>query len=733
TDASISERVEDLISRMTIEEKIGQMTQLNITMINSTGVQKDVDIVEEKARDFLLNHHVGSFLNGEAVPGKTWYDYSMKLQRIAVEETRLGIPIIYGIDHIHGATYLAGSTVFPQAINLGATFNDEHSRQTGRITVIESADLGHHWNFAPVLDLGRNPLWPRLYETFGESPYVAARHGVAYTEGLQDVPEAEPYVVASTGKHFLGYGDPKSGWDRTPVDLSMQTIYEFHAPAFQASFDAGMKTIMVNSGEINGVPVHGSKVILTDLLRNYMNFEGVVVTDWNDIGKMVDYHYTARDYKEATLQSVLAGIDMSMTPLSLAFNEALIELVAEGSITEERIDESVRRILKLKFELGLFENPYPRNDRFNRIGAKEHRAKALQAAEESIVLLKNDDNVLPLSKSVKILVVGPSANSKRNLAGGWTLAWQGGKEEQYPKEMLTISSALKQRYGKKNVSMLSGTFDEKTYRDAVSKVDVVVAAIGEEPYTEFVGNITSLELPSDQKELIRSLSAFNKPVVGVFVGGRPRIVADVIDDMDAYLFAGLPGFEGAQAIANVLSGDANPSGKLPISYPKYNGHFVPHNHKPSDVYYFNPEEANDIQQGQKSVWQWEFGTGLSYTTFEYSNLSLADTVLSEADYLKAEVTVTNTGNRKGMESVIWYTQDEVGTISRPVKEVKFFEKIELNPGESKTVSFTIFPEKHLSFPSHDGELLLEQGYFNVKVGGMEKRFYLQKNSLAESK
>lgn len=732
SEAPTEERVNNLLSLMTLEEKIGQMTQLNITLINTTGEQRDVVLVEDKARMYLQDHHIGSFLNGEAVPADQWYEYIMGLQKIAVEETRLGIPIIYGIDHMHGASYLKDATIFPHNINLAATFDTEHAKQTGRITALESADLGHNWNFAPVLDLGQNPSWARLYETYGESPYVVSTMGKAYVDGLINNEEMAPYKIAATGKHFLGYSVPKSGWDRTPVDLSDQTIYEFHLPAFQAAIDAGMQTIMVNSSEINGVPVHASKKILTDLLRDKLKFEGVIVTDWDDIGKLVNYHYTARDFTEATEMAVNAGIDMSMTPLSLAFNESMLELVEQGRISEERIDESVRRILTLKFELGLFENPYPRNDRFNRIGSAEHKAKAKAAADESIILLKNENDILPISKETnKILVIGPNAHGKPELAGGWTIGWQGGEPERYPEGMHTVFTALEAEFSNSELTILPYDTPESELISEAEDHDLIITVIGEKPYTEFIGNITSLELPNDQQSLIEAAAKADKPVIGVFIGGRPRIVANVIDDMDAYLWAGLPGFLGADAIADIISGDVNPSAKLPISYPVYEGHFVPHNHKSSDVYFFNPEEANSITQGEKNVWQWPFGYGLSYTDFSYSNLTLSDSTLTADETIQATITVSNTGERAGKESIIWYLQDHVGTITRPVKEVKYFEKISLNPGESQELTFTINAQ-HLGFPDFDGSIKLEEGVFSVIVGGERKEFTLRDNQLTES-
>lgn len=428
----VEARVEDLIRRMTLPEKIGQMTQLDITLINTTGKQRDIFLDENKVRKLIREHHIGSFLNGEAAEAEVWFHFMDRLTRVALEESRLGIPLIYGIDHIHGASYLSGATIFPQGINLGATFEPEHARNTGRITALECADLGHHWCFSPVLDLGVNPQWPRFFETYGEDPLLAARLGEAFVRGMQENEEIAPYIVSATGKHFLGYSDPRSGWDRTPALIPMQQIHEFHRVSFQRAIDAGLRTIMLNSGEINGVPVHASHEIITGLLREKMGFDGVVVTDWDDVRKLTNLHFTAENFTEATYQSVMAGIDMCMTPLTLEFNESMLELVEQGRITEARIDESVRRILRLKFELGLFENPLPRNDRFARIGRPDNRAKALKAAKESIVLLKNERDILPLQSPKQIALFGPSAQSKRNLCGGWTIAWQGGEDDRYP-------------------------------------------------------------------------------------------------------------------------------------------------------------------------------------------------------------------------------------------------------------------------------------------------------------
>jgi len=727
----VAKRVEDLMRRMSLYEKIGQMTQLDITVINTTGEQKDIELDPKKARDMILTHHIGSFLNGEAVPPQTWYNFMNELTRIAVEETRLGIPIIYGIDHIHGAGYLEGATIFPQGINIGATFNHRHAYNAGWVTAMESADLGHHWIFTPILDLGVNPLWARLWETYGEDPCLAGEMGAACVDGLQNNNETAPFKQAATGKHFLGYSDPKAGWDRTPALMPMQQIHEFHRPSFQKVIDAGLKTIMINSGEVNGIPVLASHDILTKLLRDEMGFEGVVITDWDDIGKLVNFHYTADNFKEATFSTVMAGIDMSMTPLHLKFNTSLLELVQEGRISEKRIDESVRRILRLKFELGLFEHPYPRKDRFDRIGSVDNRQMALDAARESIVLLKNENQTLPARKPSRIGVFGPSANSKRNLSGGWTIAWQGGREDQYPDDMHTIFSALREEYPEAEV-LLFGPADmpkgntqnvsnHTSFVDKLNRLDLLIYAGGEEPYCEFAGNITDLRLPGNQVDDLNLLSRSTSPLVLVLVQGRPRLIIDVMDDVDVILFAGLPGFEGSRAISNVISGKMNPCGKMPISYPMNPNHYLPYNHKKSNLYFADPDRANQIVHGNLTTSLFPFGYGLSYTSFEYSDLKLSVPSMDENGSISATVKVTNTGRVDGMETVLWFTSTHVGRITRPVKELKHFEKVSLKPGESVTLAFVITPGL-VSYPDDKGNPILEKGGYSIIVGNQKQEF-----------
>lgn len=711
--APIGQRVEDLLGRMTLEEKVGQMLQLNYTTY-SPGSKEVVEAVPAKLDSLFSNYHAGSLLNGVAVPPSQWYQYSKTVQERALANSRLGIPIIYGIDAVHGANYVEGSTLFPQQFNIAATFNDKYPEAMGRITALESIDLGQHWDFAPILGVGVNPSWPRLYETFGEDPHVAATMGAAFIKALQDSTITRPYQMAATAKHFLGYSAPVSGWDRTPARIPDQYLYEEFVPPFRAAFKAGVKTLMVNSSEINGMPVHTSKRIMTDLLRKELGFNGVAVTDWEDIHKLFNYHMVARNEKEATRMVIEAGIDMAMTPTTTGFYDYTLELVREGAIPESRIDESVRRILHLKFDLGLFEHPMPRNDRFDRIGSEAHQKLALDAARESIVLLKNEGSVLPLKDDTQnILVVGPSANSRRNLSGGWTLGWLGRPENEYPEDLQTVYTALKKLYPKAAVQLMeaageAGSQARNRFELAASRADVIISAVGEEPYAETPGNINDLGLPADQRFLLQAVEATGRPHVIVMIGGRPRVMTQAINDADAFVFAGLPGFEGGTAIAEILAGKVNPSGKLAISYPSSPGHNVPYNHKVND----------------QSTALFPFGAGLSYTTFEYSNLALSDTLTDGKGPVTATVRVTNTGDRAGMESVLWFLQDEVRRITPPVRELHHYQKIELAPGASKKVTFTIRP-RDLSYPNHRDEYLMEDGYFNVQVGKLKQRFLLK--------
>lgn len=718
---STDQRVKDLLARMTLEEKVGQMTQLCASSITLDGTKK-LDLNVEKIRSLIMNNHVGSFLSGTGKASK-WVDFVMGLQQVAVRETRLGIPIIFGMDHVHGADYVDEGTMFPHNLTLACSFDPSLAASMAKITAIESADLGHHWNFAPVLDVGKNVNWPRLYETFGEDPYICSVMGEAYIKAFQNCPEIAPYKLSACAKHFIGYSDPKYGWDRAPSEIPEQVLHEFFTPSFYAAFKAGVKTLMVNSGELNGEPVHGSKYLLTELLRNQMKFEGVVLTDIKDINKMVTMHASNADEKEATLRSIEAGIDMSMACSNTDFCRYMLELVKEGKITEARINQSVARILKLKFELGLFEHPYPRADRLDRIGSKANYAEALKAAEQSIVLLKNANATLPMAAQ-RIMVAGFAANSKRNLNGPWTLEWQGAPGDRQPSGMPTLLSALKQYAPANSVVTLVDSAAEDpnstahtAFLNNLKSHDAVVLTVGEVPYSEFKGNATTLDLHPNHKALAQAVLAAKKKLILVVISGRPVVFTDLADKADAVLFAGYPGVGGGEALAKILCGQTNPSGKLAFTWPVGGAH--------TPTYYVKASEYHHARPWERNLPLFTFGQGLSYTKFTYSGLKLTDTLISGKQTMKATVTLANTGKRAGAEAALWYITDEVGTITRPVKMLKHAEKVTLAAGESKTLTFTIDPHDHLSYPDKSAKRILEPGYFTVAVGTEKTRFRLK--------
>lgn len=705
-------RAKDLLQRMTLDEKIGQMTQLCASSITLDGSKK-LDLNTDKIREYITQHHVGSFLSGTGT-AQRWVTFVNAMQKVAVTETRLGIPIIFGMDNVHGSDYVDEGTMLPHNLNLACSFNPAIAAEGGRITAIESADLGHHWNFAPVLDVGRSVYWPRLYETFGEDPLVCGTMGSAFTRGFQECKEVAPYKQAACAKHFIGYSQPMSGYDRSPSEIPDQALHEFFVPPFRMAFDAGIKTLMVNSGELNGEPVHGSKKLLTGLLRDKMKFDGVVLTDIKDIMKMVEMHAAAHNEKEATLRAIDAGIDMSMACSDVNFIKIMKELVAEGKITEERINESVLRILKLKIELGLFENPYPRADRLDRVGSKENYESALAAARESMVLLKNEGSLLPLAKNTKLLVVGFAANNRRNINGAWTLEWLGAPESRQPANMKTLFQALQDEFGQANVQLADSAAETPgspalaKFKEQAARADVIVVTAGETPYSEFKGNMNDLSLDPHHANLIREAQATGKPVILLLFEGRPRVITGLEPGCRAILFAGHPGVGGAVALAEMLSGKTVPSGKLPFTYPSHVGHTVTYYHKASDKY----------------TALYPFGHGLSYSLFTYSNLSLSDSVINSKGSITATVTVTNNGKQAAKEAVLWFLKDEVGFITRPAKILRHFEKAEIGPGQKRSYTFTIKPE-HLSYPDEKGTPQLEPGHYTLTVGDQKIRFRLK--------
>ena len=732
-----SQQIDALVKKMTLEEKVGQMTQLAIGFIAS-GKDQEIKIDPAKLDQAVVKYGVGSILNvsDQALTVDHWQEIIGQLQA-AAKKTRLGIPVIYGIDTIHGANYVRGATLFPQEIGMAATWNPELMKRASEIAAAETRAAGIPWSFSPVLDLGRNPLWPRFWETFGEDPYLAKVMGVAFTRGLEGTDVSSQTAVASSLKHYMGYSFPLTGRDRTPAWIPENYLRDYFLPSFAESVKAGARTIMVNSGEINGTPGHINHHILTDILRGELGFDGFVVSDWEDIKKLVTTWRIAATEKEATRLAVMAGIDMSMVPNDYSFADHLIALVKEGAVPQTRIDEAVRRILRVKFELGLFENPGPNPALKANFAKPESRQVALEAARESITLLKNANNVLPLQKNTKVLVTGPTADSLISLNNGWTYVWQGSEESLYPKDRPTIRRAIEEKAGAANVTYVPGTritrpagspsngtpTDQEEEVDipaaarAAQAADVVVLALGEGSYCETPGNITDLTIGEPQLKLAEAIIATGKPVVLVLVEGRPRIINRIADRVPAIVMAYNPSNEGGTAIADVLFGDVNPSGKLPFTYPRTPNGLINYDHKAF-------ETENTAFGNMAFNPQFEFGHGLSYTTFAYKDLKLDRSVISPNDELSVSVTVTNTGSRAGKEVVQLYVSDLVASLSPPNRRLRRFAKVDLAPNQSRTVTFKLRRED-LSFIGADNQPVVEPGEFEVKIGGLSQRFTLR--------
>jgi len=732
-----SQKIEALLKRMTLEEKVGQMTQLTLGMI-VTGQDQNIQIDPAKLEKAIVKYGVGSILNvsDQALTPDKWHDTIKQIQEAATKKTRLGIPVIYGIDSIHGATYVQGATLFPQEIGMAATWNPELMKRGSEIAAMETRAAGIPWSFSPVLDLGRNPLWPRFWETFGEDPYLAKVLGVAFVRGLEGWDVASQDRVASSLKHYMGYSFPLTGRDRTPAWIPENHLREYFLPTFAAAVQAGARTVMVNSGEINGVPGHINHHLLTGILRDELGFKGLVVTDWEDIKKLVTIWRVAANEKEATRMAVMAGNDMSMVPLDYSFADHLVTLVKEGAVPQSRIDEAVRRILRVKFELGLFEKPTPDPALKSKIGMPESRQAALQAARESMTLLKNTNNLLPLAKDQKVLVTGPTADSMISLNNGWSYVWQGSEESLYPKDSVSIRRAI-EKVGGTNVTYVPGTkitrrpgsASNNTPTDIEAEVDipaavraaqaadVVVLCLGEGSYCETPGNITDLTLGELQLRLAEAIQATGKPVVLVLVEGRPRVINRIVDKAGAVLMAYNPGNAGGQAVADVLFGDVNPSGKLPFTYPRTPNGLITYDHKP-----FETEDTAFGNMAFKP--QFEFGQGLSYTTFAYSDLRLGQkTMTGNADF-SVSVTVANSGRRAGKEVVQLYVSDLVASLSPAGKRLRRFAKIYLEPGQSRTLTFTLRRDD-LSFIGADNKPIIEPGEFEVTIGGLKEKFELK--------
>ena len=723
-DKAIENKVESVLKTLTLEEKAGQMVQLTSETFCTDGL---VDTA--KVRHLVREYKIGSFLNMIGVssrPRAITAEQIKKIQDITMDE--LGIPMIYGLDMIHGATYLDDATFYPQEVNLAATFDRSYANMMGKVIAYESRAAMTPWVFSPVMDLSRNPCWPRVWESWGEDPYLQSEMSVAETVGAQghDPNHIGLENVAVSIKHYLGYGATASGKDRTPAYVAPDDLREKYFRPFKDCMQAGALTLMVNSASINGVPVHASHEYLTEWAKEQLGWDGLAVTDWADINNLYTREHIAANRVEAVAAGINAGIDMIMDPYDPEVCKDIITAVNEKMIPMSRIDDAVRRVLRLKARLGLFENPVWNVDHYDKFACKGFQANAYEAAVESMVLLKNEDNVLPIQAGKKILVTGPNANSMRTLNGGWSYTWQGDADN-FASHHNTILEALKNVYGEKNVSYVAGVnydmtpmmWDKEINIDidaavrAARNADIIVACIGENSYCETPGNINDLNLSSNQKELVKRLAKTGKPIVMVLNEGRPRIINDIEPIAKAVVDIMLPGNYGGDALASLIAGKENFSGRLPFTYSKYVNSLHTYDYKVSENVQtmgglYNYDATMDVQ--------WPFGAGLSYTSFEYSDLkSVSPVQFNAGDLLSFEVTVKNTGNVKGKESVLLFSSDIVASKVPDVKRLRQFTKVELNPGESKTVRLE-FPAHELAFVGHDGKWRLEKGEFRIACG-----------------
>ncbi len=730
--------VEKLLSQMTLEEKVGQMAQVTIDVVtvgeSEFHTAEPLTLDPDMLRKAIVEYHVGSILNTPANRSRTvqeWHRIISEIQDVAMNETRLGIPIVYGIDAIHGASYTTDGTFFPQQIGQGATFNRDLVRRGGEITSYETRASAIPWNFSPVLDMGRDPRYARLWETFGEDVYLVSELGVAIVEGYEGGDVGNPNYLAACAKHYLGYSVPVSGKDRTPALIPDIELYERHVPPFKAAVDAGVHSIMVNSGLINGVPVHASKKMLTDILKDELGFTGVIVTDWKDIENIHERDLVASTQKEAVKLAINAGIDMSMIPYNFDFCDYLVELVNEGEVPMSRIDDAVRRVLNMKWKLNLFETPVTHYEDYPLFGSEEFEQAAYETAQESMTLLKNENSILPLSKNSRVLVTGPNSNSMRALHGGWSYSWQGSGVEEYSEGYSTILDAIKAKVGGRNVVYHEGVRydnDAKYWVDeaydiqgavrAAASVDYIIIALGENSYTEKPGDLHDLSLSENQVKLAEALSKTGKPRILVLNEGRPRIIRKIEPFMSGVIHAYLPGNFGGLAVADVIFGDINPSGKLPYTYPLYTNSLTTYDHKPSE---HQAKMVGIYDYESDFAIQYAFGFGLSYTTFEYSNLKLSSDKLSKNGSLKISVDVTNSGDRDGKEVVQLYTSDLFASITPDVRRLRRFEKIEIKAGETKNIEFEITPED-VSFINEAIERVTEPGEFEVQIADLKAKF-----------
>ena len=730
-DVALEAKIEKQLARMTLDEKVGQMLELNLDIMGQRDANGQWQLNEQMLDTTIQKYKIGSILNAPATRAASveqWQKWIRLIQQKSIQYT--GIPDVYGLDHNHGVTYTQGGTLFPQPINLGASFNTELAREMAEVTAYESRAANCPWVYNPVVDLGRDPRWPRIWESFGEDAVVNSKMVVAEIKGYQgdDPNHLGRYHVGTSTKHYMAYGAPWTGKDRTPAYVSPQMLREKYFEPFRQAAMAGTLTMMVNSASINGVPVHASYELLTKWLKEDLQWDGMLVTDWADINNLFQREHVAKDKKDAIRIAINAGIDMSMDPYSVDFCILLKELVQEGKVPMSRIDDAVRRILRLKYRLGLFDEPNTGGKGYEKFGSQEFAQKSLRAAEESIVLLKNEGSILPLapaSQQKKILLTGPNANQMRCLHGGWSYTWQGSGAEDLAAKYNTIYEALCNKYGKGNIILEQGvTYNERGqyYEEnepqieravsAAQQADIIIACIGENSYTETPGNLNDLWLSENQRNLVKALAKTGKPVILVLNEGRPRLIADIEPLAKAVLHIFLPGNYGADALANLLSGEANFSAKMPYTYPREINSLNTYDYKVSEEV---GTMAGAYNYDAKVSLQWPFGYGLSYTTFDYANLRVDKTSFTADDVLTVTVDVKNTGNRAGKEAVLLYSSDLIASIVPDNSRLRDFTKVVLAPGETKTVTFQL-PAKELAFVGADGRWTLEEGDFTLKVG-----------------
>ena len=731
SDAKVEAKVDQTLKKLTLEEKVGQMMEVVIDLIGANDKNGVFYIDEQKADSIFTHYKIGSILNAPntcAPTAQQWEKYLAQIQKLSMK--RMGVPCIFGLDQNHGSTYTQGGTLFPQNINVAATFNREIARRSAEATAYETRAVSVPWTYSPTVDLGRDARWPRIWENFGEDCYLSSEMGKAMVYGFQgeDPNHIDQYHIATSMKHFMGYGVPWTGKDRTPAYISPADLREKHFAPFLAGIKAGALSVMVNSASVNGMPMHANKEILTHWLKEQTGWDGVLITDWADVNNLYTREMVAKDKKDALRIAINAGIDMVMEPYSCDACGYIIELVNEGKIPMSRIDDACRRVLRMKYRLGLFEHPTQKLKNYPLFGGEQFAQLALEGATESMVLLKNNNNILPLQKGKKILLTGPNANQMRCLDGGWSYTWQGHRTDEFAGKYNTIYEALCNEYGKENIVLNQGvTYNEagKYWEEnepqiaaaveAAKNVDVVVACIGENSYTETPGNLTDLWLSENQRNLVKALATTGKPIILVLNEGRPRLIADIEPLAQGVVDILIPGNYGGDALAQLLSGKANFSGKMPYTYPKEINSLANYDFKKSEEV-GTMEGAYDYNA--KITQQWGFGQGLSYTTYQYSNLKVDKTTFAHDDVIRVSVEVKNTGKVAGKESVLLFSSDLMASMVPDGRRLRAFDKVALQPGESKTVTFDL-KANDLAFVGWDGKWILEEGDFKLMVADQQ--------------